>query len=111
MHLDLIVKYNEQIFGRANGGEMFFSFPRLLQHVVQTRALAAGAILGSGTVANEDESRGSSCLAEKRMLEKIRTGDFQTSFMQVGDRIEIECFGKDGVSLFGKIDQKVVKAP
>jgi fumarylacetoacetate (FAA) hydrolase len=53
---------------------MHFSFLDLIQHITQTRALTAGTILGSGTVSNEDISKGSSCLAEKRMLEQIGSG-------------------------------------
>lgn len=110
MHLNLDVKYNGEFFGKANGREMFFSFPRLLKHAAQTRPLAAGTILGSGTVSNEDETVGSSCLAEKRMLEKIKTGEFVTPFMKVGDTVEMEVLDKDGKSIFGKISQKVVQA-
>jgi fumarylacetoacetate (FAA) hydrolase len=110
LHLDLHVTYNNEFFGKANGREMFFSFPRLLKHASQTRRLSAGTILGSGTVSNEDESVGSSCLAEKRMLEKIKTGEFTTPFMKVGDTIKMEMFDKDGNNLFGTIEQKVVQA-
>lgn len=110
VHLDLDVTYNNDFFGKANGSEMFFNFPRLLQHAAQTRPLSAGTILGSGTVSNEDESVGSSCLAEKRMLEKIKTGEFTTPFMKVGDTVKIEMKDKAGNNLFGTIDQKVVKA-
>jgi fumarylacetoacetate (FAA) hydrolase len=56
-----------------------------------------------------DVSKGSSCLAEKRMLEKINTGSFKTPFMKFGDTIEIEMKDKEGKSIFGKISQKVVK--
>lgn len=110
VELNLDVKYNNEFFGKANGREMFFNFPRLVQHAASTRPLCAGSIIGSGTVSNEDESVGSSCLAEKRMLEKIKTGEFITPFMKVNDTIEIEVFDKNGVSVFGKISQKVVKA-
>ena len=88
---------------------MWFSFHDLIQHVSQTRKLTAGTIIGSGTVSNEDVSKGSSCLAEKRMLEKINTGNFITPFMKFGDTIDIEMNDKDGKSIFGKISQKVVQ--
>lgn len=110
LHLNLEVSYNEEFFGKANGNEMFFSFPRLVQHAASTRALAPGTIIGSGTVSNEDESVGSSCLAEKRMLEKIKTGEFTTPFMKVGDQIKIEMHDDSGTNIFGTIQQKVVKA-
>ena len=108
--LPLNVDLNGEFFGKANGEEMFFSFAELIEHAAKTRHLAAGTILGSGTVSNENPEKGSSCLAEKRMLEKINEGEFKTPFMKVGDRVSMEVFNSDGLSLFGKIDQKVEKA-
>jgi len=109
VHLPLNVTYNGEFFGCAEAGAMHFSFGELLAHAAQTRPLSAGTILGSGTVSNEDTSKGSSCLAEKRMLEKINTGEFTTSFMKEGDTIRIEMLDKNGASLFGTIEQKVSK--
>jgi fumarylacetoacetate (FAA) hydrolase len=87
---------------------MFFGFHELIEHITKTRAYTAGTILGSGTVSNEDRARGSSCLAEKRMIEIIDTGKATTPFMKPGDQIEIEMFDKSGRSIFGKISQQVV---
>lgn len=106
--LPLHVKYNDEFFGKANAKEMFFGFDKLIEHAAKTRNLSAGTIIGSGTVSNENPEMGSSCLAEKRMLEKINDGEFKTSFMKAGDRVEIEMFDAEGTSLFGKISQKVV---
>ena len=108
VHLPLVSILNDKPFGEPNAGEMHFSFAQLIEHAAKTRALSAGTIIGSGTVSNRDESVGSSCLAEKRMLEKIHAGEIQTPFMKFGDRIELEMF-KDGKSLFGRIDQRVAK--
>ncbi len=107
--LNLDVTYNGSFYGNADAAQMQFSFPELLAHIAQTRKLTAGTIMGSGTVSNEDTARGSSCLAEKRMLEKIESGEFVTPFMKPGDTIRIEMKGSDGVSIFGAIDQKVVR--
>lgn len=107
IHLPLDVAYNGERFGDAEAGAMHFSFGELLAHAAQTRPLSAGTIMGSGTVSNEDTARGSSCLAEKRMLEKINTGEFVTPFMKEGDTIRIEMKNKDGESIFGVINQKV----
>lgn len=110
VHLPLKTTYNQQVFGQPNAGpEMHFSFYQLIEHVCQSRALTAGTIIGSGTVSNVDRSTGSSCLAEKRMLEKIDTGAIETPFMKHGDHVEIEMTGRNGQSLFGKISQKVCK--
>ncbi len=109
VHHNLDVTYNGAFYGNADAGHMHFSFGELISHAAKTRALAAGTILGSGTVSNEDTSRGSSCLAEKRMLEKIETGEFITPFMKPGDTIRIEMKDENGASIFGTIDQKVKK--
>lgn len=109
VHLPLVTHYNGQKFGDPNAGpEMFFGFHELIEHITKTRSYTAGTILGSGTVSNEDRARGSSCLAEKRMIEIIDTGKASTPFMKPGDRIEIEMFDKSGRSIFGKISQQVV---
>ncbi|RUR12050.1 fumarylacetoacetate hydrolase family protein [Legionella sp. km772] len=108
VHLNLLSYLNEQLFGQPNAGiDMTFSFPELIQHAAKTRTLCAGTIIGSGTVSNVDRSKGSSCIAEKRMLETIQSGKPQTEFMHFGDRIRIEMLNPQGSSLFGAIDQTV----
>ena len=86
---------------------MHFSFYQLIEHICKTRSFGAGTILGSGTVSNEDRSRGSSCLAEKRMLEIIDSQKAVTPFLQYGDKVEIEVLDKDSRSVFGRIEQVV----
>ena len=109
VHLPLLTHYNGKKFGDPDAGrEMHFSFHDLVEHICKTRAYTAGTILGSGTISNEDRSRGSSCLAEKRMIEKIDTGTITTPFMKPGDTVRIEMFDQAGKTIFGKIDQKVV---
>ena len=87
---------------------MTFSFPQLIAHASKTRRLRAGAIVGSGTVSNLDRSRGSSCLAERRMLEQLEHGAPRTPFLSFGDRVRIEMFDAAGASVFGAIDQRVI---
>lgn len=110
IHLPLDVTYNGEFFGKANAGAMHFHFGELIAHAARTRKLAAGTIIGSGTVSNDKEGVGSSCLAEKRMIEKIETGEFKTPFMKVGDTIKMQMNNAKGENLFGTIDQKVVEA-
>jgi fumarylacetoacetate (FAA) hydrolase len=101
--------YNGAVVGDTDTGpEMHFSFFDLIAHLVRTRALTAGTILGSGTVSNQDRARGVSCLAERRMLETIEHGAPSTPFMQRGDTIRIEAFAPGGRSLCGAIDQRVI---
>lgn len=109
IHLPLLTDYNGEKFGDPDAGpEMHFSFLDLIAHVAKTRSFTAGTILGSGTISNEDRSRGSSCLAEKRMLEKIDSGEFVTPFMKAGDTVHIRMLDADGNNIFGSIEQKVV---
>ena len=98
------------IVGRPNAGEdMVFNLPRLIAHGAKTRWLTAGTIVGAGTIANKDETRGYSCIAEARAVETIKSGKPLTPFMKFGDTIRIEMFDAAGASIFGAIDQKVVK--
>jgi fumarylacetoacetate (FAA) hydrolase len=110
VHLPLVTHLNNALFGRPNAGvDMTFNFSQLVSHVAKSRPLGAGAIIGSGTISNYDRSAGSSCLAEKRMLEIINDGKATTPFMHFGDQVRIEMFDDNNVSIFGAIDQKVVQ--
>ena len=108
LHLPLTTHLNDELFGHPNCGvDMTFDFPTIVAHAATTRPLSAGCIVGSGTISNYDRSAGSSCLAEKRMLEIIADGKPATSFMNFGDKVRIEMFDSNGESIFGAIDQVV----
>ena len=111
VHLPLVSRINGHAFGQPDAGtDMTFNFAQLIAHVTKTRRLGAGAIVGSGTVSNYDRSRGASCLAEKRMLEQIESGTARTPFLKFGDRVSIEMFDAEGRSIFGALDNRVVRA-
>lgn len=108
VHLPLTTHLNKTLFGQPNCGiDMTFDFPTIVAHAAKTRPLSAGCIVGSGTISNYDRSAGSSCLAEKRMLEIVAQGTATTPFMKFGDCVRIEMFNEKGQSLFGAIDQVV----
>jgi fumarylacetoacetate (FAA) hydrolase len=110
LHLPLRVTLNGSVFGAPEAGEdMTFSFAQLIAHAAKTRELAAGSIIGSGTVSNKDRSKGSCCLAERRTLETIDEGKPKTPFMRFGDRVRIEMLDAKGQSIFGAIDQQVAR--
>ncbi|MGH6902234.1 MAG: fumarylacetoacetate hydrolase family protein, partial [Geminicoccaceae bacterium] len=115
VHLPLLSYVNDVPLGRPHAGvDMTFDFARLIAHAATTRHLAAGTIVGSGTVANEaarepTSTIGSSCLAERRMLETIWYGAPSTPWLKFGDRVRIEMDDDDGRSIFGAIEQKVVR--
>jgi fumarylacetoacetate (FAA) hydrolase len=119
LHRPLAVDYNGTPFGRANAGvDMTFDFPTLIAHAAKTRALAAGTIIGSGTVSNRGADGGPgrpiaeggvgySCIAEQRTVETLTQGAPRTPFMSSGDRIRIEMLDDAGRSIFGAIEQQV----
>lgn len=90
--------------------DMVFDFPQLIAHCAKTRRLGAGTIIGSGTISNRDQSRGVSCLAERRTLEVLADGAARTPFLQFGDHVRIEVLDANGQSIFGAIDQQVTAA-
>lgn len=110
LNLPLISTYNGKEFGHPNAAtDLTFDFGQLIAHAAKTRYLEAGTVIGSGTVANRDASAGCSCIAERRVRETIDSGKPVTPFMKFGDRIRIEMLDRAGHSIFGAIDQKVVK--
>lgn len=121
VHLPLQVQWNGQWFGHANGGEMNFGFHQLIAHAARTRRLSAGTIVGSGTVSNSARDVGSSCIAERRVIEMLDHGAARTGFMRFGDSVRMEArwpgghaggqAGQPGSGPFGVIEQRVVAAP
>src|SRR5262245_4005051 len=121
VHLPLLTHLNGKPFGKANAGiDMTFDFGQLIAHAARTRPLAAGTIIGSGTISNTGADGGAgrpvaeggagySCIAEQRTVETLLTGSARTPFMKFGDRIQIEMLDAASKSLFGAIDQEVVQ--
>ncbi len=119
LHRVLSVSLNGEPFGKANAGvDMTFDFGTLVAHAAKTRDLAAGTIIGSGTVSNRDASGGPgkpirdgglgySCIAEIRTIETILGGKPVTPFLRRSDRVRIEMLDDSGRSIFGAIDQQV----
>ncbi|MEQ8206955.1 MAG: fumarylacetoacetate hydrolase family protein [Woeseia sp.] len=120
LHLPLLSFLNDQPFGKPEAGvDMTFNFGQLIAHAAKSRPLVAGSIVGSGTVSNlldggpgkpiAEGGVGYSCIAEIRTIETIEHGKPSTPFMRFGDRVRIEMQDKTGASIFGSIDQVVVK--
>lgn len=111
IHMRLEVDWNGRRFGAAHGGAMAFGFDELVAHAAYSRDLAAGTMVGSGTVSNADfRTVGSSCIAERRAIETLDEGAARTPYMAFGDRVRMQARfddGRDGP--FGRIDQRLVK--
>ena len=120
LHGALSVDFNGKAFGRADAGvDMTFDFGTLVAHLAKTRNLAAGTIVGSGTVSNRDADGGPgkpvdqgglgySCIAEVRMIETIQSGAPVTPFMKSGDTVRIWMDDDKHHPIFGVIEQIVV---
>lgn len=120
LHGALCVDLNGQPLGRADAGvDMTFDFGQLIAHAAKTRKLAAGTIIGSGTVSNRDADGGPgkpigegglgySCLAEVRTVETIQRGKPETPFMKAGDTVRIWMEDERHHPIFGAIEQQVV---
>lgn len=112
LHLPLLTHINGEWFGAPEAGvDMQFNFAQLVAHAAKTRPLTAGTIVGSGTIANEDTSKGASCFAEQRVVETLRDGKPSTPFMNFGDVVRIEMLDADGQSIFGAIEQRITQVP
>ena len=108
LHLPLVTHVNGEWFGAPEAGvDMQFDFSQLVAHAAKTRPLSAGTIVGSGTIANEDTSKGASCFAEKRTVEALEHGKPITPFLSFGDSVRIEMLDAAGKSIFGAIEQRI----
>jgi fumarylacetoacetate (FAA) hydrolase len=118
--LPLHVDFNGKPFGRAKAGvDMVFDFGEIIAHAAKTRPLAAGSIIGSGTVSNKLDGgpgkpvaaggAGYSCIAEQRVVEQLTSGAAATRFMTYGDTVRIEMKDRRGHSIFGAIEQTVAR--
>ena len=106
----VLTHVNSEKLGDPDAGDdMYFDFAQLIAHAAKTRKLCAGTIVGSGTISNRDRSRGSCCLAEVRTIETIEKGAPETPFLRFGDTVRIEMLDSGGKSIFGAIDQKIVR--
>lgn len=104
----LTVELNGERFGEVPGSEMDYSFGELIAYAARTRNLAAGTVIGSGTVSSTRYAEtGSACIAERRGIEIIRDGAASTPYLRDGDRVTMRV-ELDGDVVFGRLDQIVV---
>ncbi|MEJ0064853.1 MAG: fumarylacetoacetate hydrolase family protein [Caulobacteraceae bacterium] len=101
---------------------MNFDFGTLIAHAARTRALAAGTIVGSGTVSNRgadggpgkpvaDGGAGYSCIAELRTIETLLDGAPQDPVHGARRPRPHRNAGCGRSLLFGAIDQTVDERP
>jgi fumarylacetoacetate (FAA) hydrolase len=108
VHLPLLCSVNGKRLGDPNAGaDATFDLPQLIAHAAKTRDLAAGTMIGTGTVSNQDRATGYACLMEARLVEQVELGEARTPFLAFGDRVTIDMHAPGSGSVFGAIDQQV----
>lgn len=103
---------NDERFGAVPATEAAYGFDELIAHAAATRALCAGTVIGSGTVAHSGyRDHGSCCISERRAIEMIDDGLAKTPYLFSGERVRM-CARIEGREppLFGWIDQRVMAA-
>lgn len=112
LNMAVRVEYNGKPWGHPNAYGMDYGFDELVADAATNRRLLPATIIASGTVSEGDPGRvGSSCIAEVRGHEIITTGKASSPYMRFGDTVKIEVLDDQGASVFGAIEQRVVKAP
>jgi fumarylacetoacetate (FAA) hydrolase len=108
VHRPLVCHVNERELGHPDAGrDATFGLFDLVAHAAKTRELAAGTLVGTGTISNHDLSAGFACLMEARLVEQVERGEAKTPFLRFGDRVRIDMRDERGASIFGAIDQRV----
>ena len=108
LHLGLRCEVNGKRLGEPNAGvDATFSLFDLIAHAAKTRDLAAGTMIGTGTISNRDPATGYACLMEARLVEQVELGEAKTPFLKFGDRVRIEMRDRNGATVFGAIDHVV----
>ena len=119
LHLPVRIEVNGNLYGQPNAGtDMHFDFADLIVEATRTRSLAAGTIIGGGTISNRHDEAlpikrdgiGFACIAEARTVEKLKYGRARTPFLKPGDVVRIGAISASGESVFGDMLQKVVLA-
>jgi len=108
VHLALRCEVNGTRLGAPDAGaDAAFGLFDLTAHAAKTRELAAGTLVGTGTISNHDRAAGYACLMEARLVEQVETGEAKTPFLRFGDTVRIEMLDAQGASVFGAIEQRV----
>lgn len=109
LHLPVTIHLNGEWFGAPDAGEeLVFHFGQVIAHLTRTRSLAAGSIVGAGTISNADPRSGSACVTEARVRASLAgvPDDKLQPYLRHGDRVRIEALD-GGRTVFGAIDQVV----
>jgi fumarylacetoacetate (FAA) hydrolase len=108
------VSINGEWFGSPRTAEeTVFHFGQILEHLTRTRHLAAGSIVGAGTISNASDAVGNACITEARvraLLAGRPEGELRP-YLRHGDRVAIRAVDGQERDVFGAIDQPVRVSP
>ncbi len=121
VQLPLLTTWNGRKVGMCEAGaDMAFHFGKLIAFAAKTRALRAGAIIGTGAVANQGVTKGEGAkartdwpkgyhsIAQKRAMETLQDGKPSTGFLKYGDTLRSEMKDANGHTLFGALEQELI---
>ena len=107
-NINVTATINGEWFGSPNAAtDFWFDYPTLIEHAAATRDLAAGTLIGAGTIANGAEEAGYSSISEAVTDQKMK-GLPITPFLKYGDVVRVESLDEDGQSIFGPVETTVV---
>jgi fumarylacetoacetate (FAA) hydrolase len=116
LHMRVRAMVNDLMIGQPDAGrDMQFDFADLIVEAARTRTLGCGTIIGSGTVSNRHDEAlpikrdgtGFACIAEARMVEKVKYGRARTAYLKSGDMVRITALDTADREVFGAIEQSV----
>lgn len=98
---------NGDWFGSPNAAtDYWFDYPTLIEHASATRDLAAGTLIGAGTVSNASDESGYGSISEATTDQKLN-GLPLTPFLKYGDVVRVEAIDESGNSIFGAIETEI----
>lgn len=99
---------NGRLLGRPDTGvDIAAPVPDLIAQAARTRPLAAGTVVGTGTVSNRNPDAGAGCIAEARIRETLKHGSTEISFLAAGDELTIDLRLRDA-SIAGPLRHRIV---
>ena len=110
LDLPVRIEINGECFGEPHANsEIVFNFAQIIAYLARTRSLAAGSIVGAGTISNADPAAGSACITEARVRGQLdgMPEERLPPYLRRDDRVRIYARGPDGGMPFGAIDQRV----
>ena len=106
--LNVTSSINGEWFGSPNAAvDFWFDYPTLIEHAAATRDLAAGTLIGAGTVSNASAESGYGSISEATTDQKM-DGKPLTPFLKYGDVVRVEVLDDNEQSIFGAIETKIV---